>query len=101
MQTHLPLNYSQRLRRAQNVLETVFRSETLRGLHLSAHEQNAFLDFLASVLLGIEPPYVAEQIAEHVITWPVRKLAQSVCELQPCPDNQINHELPTVATTVT
>jgi hypothetical protein len=52
-------------------------------------------------MLGIEPPYVAEQIADHVITWPVRKLAQSVCELQPCPHNQINHEPSTVATTVT
>ena len=38
--------------------------------------------------MGIEPPYVAEQIAKHVITWPVRKLALSVCELQPCPQNQ-------------
>jgi hypothetical protein len=34
-------------------------------------------------MLGILPPYVAEQIAKHVITWPVRKLAQFVCELQP------------------
>jgi len=44
-------------------------------------------------MLGIEPPYVAEQIADHMITWPVRKLAQSVCELQPCPHNQLitNH----------
>jgi hypothetical protein len=40
-------------------------------------------------VLGIEPPYVAEQIAKHVITWPVLKLTQSVCKLQPCPDNQI------------
>jgi hypothetical protein len=39
-------------------------------------------------VLGIEPPYVAEQIADHVIIWPVRKLAQSVCEMQPCPQHQ-------------
>jgi hypothetical protein len=39
-------------------------------------------------VLGSEPPHVAEHIAEHVITWPVRKLAQSVCELQPCPQDQ-------------
>ena len=31
---------------------------------------------------------MAEQIAKQVITWPVRKLALSVCELQPCPQNQ-------------
>ena len=40
------------------------------------------------LLFGIEPLYVAEQIVKHVITWPERKLAQSVCELQPCPQNQ-------------
>ena len=50
-------------------------------------------------MLGIEPPYVAEQVAKHVITWPVHKLAQSVCELQPCPQNQ--SRTTTVATTVT
>jgi len=43
------------------------------------------LNILVQYLLGIEPPYMAEQIAKHVITWPVRKLVLSVCELQPCP----------------
>jgi hypothetical protein len=42
----------------------------------------------AACLLGSEPPHVAEHIAEHVIIWPVRKLAQSACELQPCPQDQ-------------
>jgi hypothetical protein len=40
------------------------------------------------LMLESEPPHVAEHIAEHVITWPVRKLAQSVCELQPCSQDQ-------------
>jgi hypothetical protein len=57
---------------------------------LMAHPDRILLqpNHLMLSLLGSKPPHVAEHIAEHVITWPVRKLAQSVCELQPCPQDQ-------------
>jgi hypothetical protein len=51
-------------------------------------------------MLGIEPPYVAKQIADHVITWSVRKLAQSIAAA--LPTHTINQSrTTTVATTVT